>query len=160
MRANTSGGAAGRPLLEDGDGQACETVDSVVGGWRPDLVRFWIGGRQRRSGPCARAQQSLVPWSTMGSGLGHQLSLGLESVPRLARPGAGRLGTLGTPAAVGAARSAAASVGASGPPDVEPDHRCVGLLQQWNMDAGLADLLGRHDAVAGCPSRRVRGTGL
>ena len=73
----------------------------------------------------------------MGPGLGHQLSLGLEAVPRLARSGAGRMGPLGAAAAVGATAAAATGVGATGSPDVEPDNGCLGILQQRNMDSSL-----------------------
>ena len=68
----------------------------------------------------------------MGPGLGHQLQLGLESVPRLARSirprGSGGLGTLGAPAAVGAAAATPTAVGALGASDVEPDRQCLGIL--------------------------------
>jgi hypothetical protein len=64
----------------------------------------------------------------MGPGLGHQLPLGLESVPRLARSGSGGLGTLGAPAAVGTTSSASTGLGAPGSPDVEPDFGCLGIL--------------------------------
>jgi hypothetical protein len=81
----------------------------------------------------------------MGPGLGHHLSLGLESVPRLARSGTGGLGPLGTPAAVGAGAAASTGVGAASPPDVEPDYRRVGILQQRDMDPGLASR--RHEGM-------------
>ena len=78
----------------------------------------------------------------MEPGLGHGLRLGLESLPRLARSGGpkwcGRLGTVGTDAGVGPAAASAAGVGAGGSSDVEPDHRCLGFLEQRNMDRGLA----------------------
>jgi hypothetical protein len=112
-------------------------VGSAAGGDRAGLVGFGPGRRYRTGGPGPRAHQSLVPGSAMGPGLGHQLPLGLESVPRLARSGAGRLGTVGTAAAVGAAAAASTVVGSAGSPDVEPDFRRMGILQQRNMDSGL-----------------------
>ena len=143
--SNTSGDVAGRPFLEDGDGKARETVGSAIGGWRAGIVRVGAGRRRRPCGPGSRARQPLVPGSAMGSGLGHQLSLGLESVSRLARSGTGGLGALGTPAAVGAAAAPSAGVGASGAPDVEPDHRSVGILQQRNLDPDLTER--RHEGM-------------
>ena len=77
----------------------------------------------------------------MESGLGQGLELGLESLPRLATSGrpvwSGRLGTLGAPAAVGAAATASRAVGAWGPADVEPDCQRLGILEQRNMDSDL-----------------------
>lgn len=89
----------------------------------------------------------------MGSGLGHRLPVELESVPRLAGAGAGGLGTLGTAATVGPAAAAATGVGAAGPPDVEPDVRHVGVLQQRDLDANLsylasASMSGQKDNTA------------
>jgi hypothetical protein len=130
--ATSSGGGAGRRFLGDGDRKAHETVGVALGGWRAGPVSFRIGwglryGCPGRSG--ALAEQPLVPRSAMGPGLGHELSLGLESVPRLARPGTGGLGTLGAPAAVGSASSATPVVGAAGSPDVESDRGRLGILQ-------------------------------
>lgn len=63
----------------------------------------------------------------MEPGLGQRLGLGLESLPRLATSGrADRplgLGTLGTPARVGAAAATSTGLGAGGSTDVEPDRR-------------------------------------
>lgn len=77
----------------------------------------------------------------MGPGLGQRLGLGLESLPRLATSGrpvwSGGLGTLGAPAAVGAAAATSTAVGARGSADVEPDCKCLGVLEQRNMDSGL-----------------------
>lgn len=78
----------------------------------------------------------------MGPWLGHRLQLGLASVPRLARPArperSGGLGAVGTPDGMGAAAAAPAAVGARGAADVEPDRQRVGILEQRNMDPGLA----------------------
>jgi hypothetical protein len=77
----------------------------------------------------------------MGPGLGQGLRLGLESLPRLARSGrpkwSGGLGTLGSPAAVGAAAATSTAVGAWGSADVEPDCQWLGILEQPNMDSDL-----------------------
>src|ERR1700731_2006359 len=77
----------------------------------------------------------------MGPGLGHRLRLGLESLPRLARPPgprrSGGLGTLGTPAGVGAAAAAPTVVGARSSADVEPDRQCLGILEQRNLDFAI-----------------------
>ena len=100
-----------------------------------------IGWRPRPPGPGSAgpaARQPLVSGSAMGPGLGQQLRLGLESVPRLARSGSGGLGPLGAAAAVGAAASTCTGVGAAGPLDVEPHRRELGILQQRRVDAGLA----------------------
>ena len=79
----------------------------------------------------------------MGLGLGQSLRLGLESLPRLARSGrpewSGGLGALGARTGVGAAAATAPAVGAWGSAHVEPDHRCVGILEQRNMDSGLTE---------------------
>jgi hypothetical protein len=79
----------------------------------------------------------------MEPGLGHQLRLGLESLPRLARSGgptwSGGLGTLGAPAAVGAAAATCTAVGAGGSADVEPDGQWLGILEQRNMDFDLRE---------------------
>ena len=68
----------------------------------------------------------------MESGLGQGLELGLESLPRLAGSGRavwpGGLGTLGPPAAVGAAAAASTGVGARSQPDVEPNRQWLGIL--------------------------------
>jgi hypothetical protein len=80
--------------------------------------------------------------------LGHGLRLGLGSLSRLARSGGPKwcagLGTVGAHAGVGAAAPCAAGVGAGGTPDVEPDHRCLGILEQRNLDAGLAWFESEH----------------
>lgn len=61
----------------------------------------------------------------MESGLGQRLGLGLESLPRLATSGRPDrpvgLGTLGTPAGVGATAATTTGVGARSSTDVEPD---------------------------------------
>jgi len=68
----------------------------------------------------------------MESGLGQDLELGLESLPRLARSGRavwpGGLGTLGPPAAVGDAAATATAVGTRSQPDVEPHRQWLGIL--------------------------------
>lgn len=58
-------------------------------------------------------------------------------MPRLARPGAGRVGTVGSAAAVGTAAAPSTGLGAAGAFDVEPDKGRVGVLQQRDMDSGL-----------------------
>jgi hypothetical protein len=69
-----------------------------------------------------------------GPGLGQRLRLGLESLPRLATSGrpvwSGGLGTMGPPAAVGAAAATSTAVGTRGQPDVKPDRQWVGILEQ------------------------------
>lgn len=98
----------------------------------------------------------------MGPGLGQSLRLGLESLPRLARSGrpkwSGGLGTLGARAGVGAAAATARAVGAWGSADVEPDDRCLGILEQRNMDSGLTPFgeRGRDMDMSGVPSRQAR----
>jgi hypothetical protein len=78
----------------------------------------------------------------MEPGLGQRQRLGLESLPRLARfAGAvwsGGLGTLGPRAGVGAAGATCTAVGAWGQYDVEPYWRELGILEQRNLDSGLA----------------------
>ena len=75
-------------------------------------------------------------------------SLSARSLPRLATSGrpvwAGGLGTLGTPAGVGAAAAASAAVGARRSGHVEPDRERLGVLEQPNMDS---DLIGRRIAL-------------
>jgi hypothetical protein len=77
----------------------------------------------------------------MGSELGEGLRLGLEPLPRRTRSGrpngSGELGTLGTPADVGAAATPSTAVGARGTGDVEPDREWVGILEQPDMDSDL-----------------------
>ena len=77
----------------------------------------------------------------MGPRLGQSLRLGLEPLPRLARSSrpkwSGGLGALGARTGLGAAAATAAAVGAWGSADVEPDHRCLGILEQRDMDSGL-----------------------
>lgn len=135
-------------ILGDGDSKANKTVGSAVyeraGGWRVGFVRFRTRRRPRPLGPRGpgpRAQLSLVPRWSMEPGLGYRLQLGLESLPRLARSGrpkrSGGLGTLGAPAAVGAAAATSPAVGARGSADVEPDCQWLGILEQRNMDPGL-----------------------
>jgi hypothetical protein len=80
----------------------------------------------------------------MGPGLGWLgQELGLESLPRLARSDrsgwSARLGTLGTPAAVGAAPATSTAVGARGSLDVEPDCQWLGIFQQRNMEPDLTE---------------------
>jgi hypothetical protein len=79
----------------------------------------------------------------MGPGLGQGLQLGLESLPRLARSSSPKrsvgLGTLGSPAAVGAAAAASTVVGARGSADMEPDCQWLGVLEQRNMDSDLTE---------------------
>ena len=68
----------------------------------------------------------------MESGLGHDLELGLESLPRLARSGRaiwpGGLGSLGPSTAVGDAAAAPTAVGTRSQPDVEPHCKWLGIL--------------------------------
>jgi hypothetical protein len=77
----------------------------------------------------------------VGPGLGQGLRLGLESLPLLARSGrpkwSGGLGTLGTPAGVGAAAATSTAVAAWGSADVEHDCQWLGILEQRNMDSDL-----------------------
>src|ERR1700748_2704594 len=117
----SSDDAAGRPFLGDGDGKAHETVGPAADGDRAGLIGFGRGRRYRAGGPGPRARQSLVPRSAMGPGLGHQLPLGLEPMPRLARSGSGRLGAIGAASAVSAAAAASTGMGSAGSLDVEPD---------------------------------------
>ena len=68
----------------------------------------------------------------MESGLGQDLELGLESLPRLAGSGRavwpGGLGTLGPPAAVGDAAATSTPLGTRSQPDVEPHCKWLGIL--------------------------------
>ena len=91
------------------------------------------------AGPCT--ELSVVPGRPMGPGLGQSRGLGLESVPRLATSGrpvwSGGLGTVGSPAAVGAAATASTAVGARGELDVEPHRQWLGILEQRGVDPDL-----------------------
>jgi hypothetical protein len=61
---------------------------------------------------------------------------------------------------VGAAAATAAAMGAWGSPDVEPDHRCMGILEQRDLDSGLTSSTGgeqgRQAGMGGVPSRQAR----
>jgi hypothetical protein len=113
------------------DCAANEAVGSIVlrraGGWRVGLVRVRAGRRLRPQGPGGAGPGNglaLVPRRSMESGLGQHRGLGLESLPRVARSRrsvrSGGLGTVGAPAAVGAAAATPTAVGTRGQPDVEP----------------------------------------
>ncbi len=77
----------------------------------------------------------------MEARLGQRLRLGLESLPRLARPGRPEwpsgMGALGAATAVGASAATSAIVGARGSADVEPDRQGVGILEQRDLDSDL-----------------------
>jgi hypothetical protein len=89
----------------------------------------------------------------MGHGLGQHLRLGLESLPRLGTLSRSRWSdgqrTLGTPAVLGAAATAATAVGPRRERDVEYDRSSLGILEQQDLDPALTARYSTRTASAG-----------